>query len=208
MTFVVPYLTYENIGEHVKTFLETYHPSLELPVPIEWIIESDLGLHIHPFPELYRKFKQSGFLSHDRKVIYVDEYQYDNYVEKYRFTLAHEVGHYVMHKSFYEGLSFNYVQEYIEFLQSIPQKEWYWFETHGDSFAGQILVPTEPLEKNCIELLETYRDIYSKHAYIPHEFWTYASNDLSEIFEVNPKVIEIRIRLERLSDKYVDYYHQ
>jgi len=119
MTFMVPYLNYEDVREHARIFLEKYHPLLQLPIPIEWIIESDLGLHIHPFPNLYRIFGQSGFLGRERKVIYIDEYQYDNFVEKYRFSLAHEVGHFVMHESLYEGLSFNSEQEYIEWLHSM-----------------------------------------------------------------------------------------
>ena len=76
MTFDVPYLSYDNVREYAKTFLEKYHPSPELPIPIEWIIESDLNLHIHSIENLYRIFKQSGFLSLDRKVIYIDQYQY------------------------------------------------------------------------------------------------------------------------------------
>ena len=81
MTFNAPYLNYERVGEYVKAFLEKYHPSLQLPIPIEQIIESDLGLHIHPFPNMYRIFRQNGFLGLQRKVIYIDEYQYDNFVE-------------------------------------------------------------------------------------------------------------------------------
>ncbi len=102
MTFKTSYLTYRHVGEYVEDFLKKYHSSLQLPVPIEWIIESDLGLHIVPFPNLYRIFNQSGFLSADRMKIFIDEYQYDNFVEKYRFTLAHEIGHFIMHKSLYE----------------------------------------------------------------------------------------------------------
>jgi hypothetical protein len=96
MTFNAPYLNYERVGEYVKAFLGKYHPSLQLPIPIEWIIESDLGLHIHPFPNMYRIFRQNGFLGLQRQVIYIDEYQYDNFVEMYRFTLAHEVGHFIL----------------------------------------------------------------------------------------------------------------
>jgi len=206
MTFDVPHFTYNDVNEYAENFLKQYHPSLELPIPIEWIIENGLNIHIYPFPELYRIFGQSGFLSHDRKVIYIDEYQYNNFIEKYRFTLAHEVGHFILHESLYKDLSFNSVEEYIQFLKSIPQI--YWFETHGDWFAGQILVPTPKLEEHCIGLLEQYRDVYSQYKYLPHEFWSYASNGLADIFEVNPVVIEIRIRLESLSEKYIDYYQK
>ncbi len=52
MTFKAPYLTYERVGENVNVFLGKYHPSLKLPVPIEWIIEFPLNLRIHPVPNL------------------------------------------------------------------------------------------------------------------------------------------------------------
>ena len=92
----------------------------------------------------------NGFLGRHRKVIYVDEYQYDNFVEKYRFTLAHEVGHFVMHESVYEGLYFDSEQEFMEWLQSRPRNELGWFETQANWFAGQLLVPTWPLQENCV----------------------------------------------------------
>ena len=44
MIFKAPYLTYERVGEYVNVFLGKYHPSLKLPVPIEWIIEFPLNL--------------------------------------------------------------------------------------------------------------------------------------------------------------------
>lgn len=206
MTFKTSYLTYRHVGEYVADFLKKYHSSLQLPIPIEWIIESDLGLHIHSLPNLYRIFGQNGFLGRERKVIYIDEYQYDNFVEKLRFTLAHEVGHFIMHESLYEGLSFNSQQEYIEWLHSRPRNELGWFETQANWFAGQLLVPTEPLKEHCVNLLESNRDQFSKGKYLSHEFWSYASNELAEPFEVNPIVVEIRIRQESFAEKFKDYY--
>lgn len=204
----VPYLTYRDVGRYVERFLEKFHPSLKLPIPIEGIIEFDLNLHIISIPNLYRTFSQSGFLSADRTKIFIDEYQYDNFIEKYRFTPAHEIGHFIMHKSFYEGLSFRTHQEYIEFLESMPQRELYWYETQGDWFAGQLLVPTSQLEKYCVELLESNRDKFSSDEEVSHEFWSYASNELCEPFEVNPVVIEIRIQKESFAEKLKDYYKQ
>ena len=206
MIFKAPYLTYGRVGEYVKIFLEKYHPSLTLPLPIEWVVEFPLNLRIHPVPNLYRIFAQSGFLGRSRKVIYIDEYQYDNFWEKYRFTLAHELGHFVMHKSLYEGLSFDSDQEYLEWLQTRPRNELYWFETHADWFADQLLVPTERLQEQCVSLLESNRERFSGSKFLSSEFWSYASNELAESFEVAPIVIEIRIRKENLPEKFKDYY--
>ncbi len=208
MTFVAPHLTYRHVAQFVEDFLAKFHPSLQLPIPIEGIIEFDLGLDIVPVPYLYKMFSQSGFLSADRTKIFIDEYQYDNFVEKYRFTLAHEIAHFIMHESLYEGLSFDSIQEYIEFIQSMPQRELYWYETQGDWFAGQLLVPTSQLEKFCIDLLESNRDQFSDSKNLSHEFWSYASNELAGPFEVNPIVIEIRIQRESFAEKFKDYYQK
>ena len=54
--------------------------------------------------------------------------------------------------------SFNSEQDFIEYLLSRPTKELYWYETQGDWFAGQLLVPTGQLERFCIDLLESNRD--------------------------------------------------
>jgi Zn-dependent peptidase ImmA (M78 family) len=208
MTFKAPYLTYERVGQYANDFLIRHHPSLELPVPIEWIIESDLNLYIQPFPELYRIFNQSGFLSHNRTVIYIDDYQYDHFVEKYRFTLAHEVGHFVMHRAMYEGLSFDSMQEFIEWLSYRPMNEIGWFETQADWFAGQTLIPISKLETACVELLESNRNIFSNGKRLTNDFWAYASNELAKPFEVNAPVVEIRLKNSGLAEKYQDYYQK
>jgi hypothetical protein len=206
MTIKAPFLRYGEVGKIAEDFLLECHPSLELPIPIEYIIEFNLELNIVPMPNLYRTFRQSGFLSFDRTTIFIDEYQYDNFVEKYRFTLAHEIGHFVLHKALYEGLHFESMQEYIEYLATFPSRELHWFETQAEWFAGQILVPTSQLEKQCIKLLESNKDQFCDGTNLLSDFWSYASNVLAESFDVNPIVVEIRIDREGLSSKYRDYY--
>jgi Zn-dependent peptidase ImmA (M78 family) len=206
MTFKAPYLPYDRVGGFVEDFLDKHHPDRSIPVPIEWIIESNLGIDIVPVPFLYRTFRNSGFLTADRKSIYIDEYQYDNFIEKYRFTLAHEVGHLIMHESIYEGISFTSIQEYIEFMDSIQNDDFYWFETQAEWFAEQLLVPASKLEESCVDLLEANRSRFSKFEYLPIDFWSYAANEISDIFDVNSPVIENRIRHLSFSDKYSTYY--
>lgn len=208
MTFEAPYLPYVRVGEYANQFLKTHHPSLKLPIPIEWIIESSLKLRIHPFPNMYRIFNQNGFLSQSRKVIYIDEYQYDNFVEKYRFTLAHEVGHFIMHEFLYEGLTFDCDENFLKWIDTRPRSEVNWLESQANWFAGLVLVPFEQLEKQCIELLDLNHIRFSDSDYLPREFWSYASNDLAELFEVSPKVVEIRIERENFGERFKYYYHK
>ena len=162
MKLEIPYLTYSDIGERAQVFLTEYHPLFEIPIPIEQIVDVKLGLDIVPIPNLYKNFGLSGYLTRDHSAIFVDQFQADNYEEKCRYTLAHEVGHYVLHKSFYESLPFETSDEYVRWRVSIPPEEMSWFETHGDWFAGQILVPTNQLEEICLQVVEKYRDLFSK----------------------------------------------
>ena len=201
MKLEIPYLTYSDIGERAQVFLTEYHPLFEIPIPIEQIVDVKLGLDIVPIPNLYKNFGLSGYLTRDRSAIFVDQFQADNYEEKCRYTLAHELGHYVLHKSFYESLPFETSDEYVRWRVSIPPEEMSWFETHGDWFAGQILVPTNHLEEICLQVVEKYRDLFSKFETIPDDIWSYISNEVASYFEVNSPVVEIRIKKENIPQK-------
>ena len=202
MKLRIPFLTYSDIGQKVDAFLNEYHPSIEIPVPIEEIIELKINLNIFPYPRLFKDHALNGFLSHDLSTISVDEYQYEQLNEKYRFTLAHELGHYILHKSFYENLpGFKNPDEYIEWRLSIPHEDISWFETHGDWFAEQVLVPSSRLEDICNEVVNRHKDIFSKLKTIPDDVWSYISNEVARYFEVNPPVVEIRIKREKIPER-------
>jgi hypothetical protein len=76
-----------------------------------------------------------------------------------------------------------------------------WFETHADWFAEQILVPLNCLEASCLEVIDNYQHIFSKFKVIPDDFWSYISKEVERPFEVNPPVIELRIKRSGLADR-------
>lgn len=201
MKLPIPYLTYPEIGKRAQEFLCQYHPSFELPIPVERIIDVKMGLDIVPFPNLYRDFGLSGYLSRDRTAIFVDQLQSEQYEEKFRYTLAHELGHYVLHESCYKNLSFRLPDEYVDWRESIAPEDVSWFETHGDWFAGHVLVPTRQLEEVCRTMAVEYHEILTQFQENPEDFWSYASNEIANAFEVNPPVVEIRIKKESIPTK-------
>ena len=162
---------------------------------------SSLGIDIFPFPRLYKDFGQNGFLSRDRTTIYVDEIQSEEFPEKYRFTWPMNSGIIFCTKIFMRTLSFESVAEYIQWKLSVPQVEIGWFETHADWFAEQILVPINCLEASCLEVIDNYQHIFSKFKVIPDDFWSYISKEVARPFEVNPPVIELRIKRSGLADR-------
>lgn len=201
MNIELKHLTYKEIGQRARVFLSQYHPDSEIPVPIEKIVDVKMGLDIYPFPRLYKEHGQNGFLTADRKVIYVDEYQYDHYYEKYCFTIAHEIGHFILHRNCYETLAYSSIEEYIKWRLSEDPDVIEWYEKQADWFAEQVLVPTGWLERVCRRVIEKHREQLSVLRTVPEDFWSYASNEIAEYFQVNPPVIEIRIRREGLAQK-------
>ncbi len=201
MKLDIPFLAYQDVAKRAQYLLEQYHPSLELPIPIEEIVELKIGLDIFPFPRLYKDHKLSGFLSRDRSTIYVDEIQFDQFNEKFRFTLAHELGHYVLHKSCYENLPFKTPDDYTKWRMAIAPEDISWFETHGNWFAGRLLVPTIRLEEICVSIVAKYQDTFSKFRSIPEDIWSYISNEVARYFEVNPQVVETQIKKENIPNR-------
>ena len=106
MNIEVPTLSYENIREIAEQFLAVHWPSRTIPIPIEEIIELNLKINIAPLPNLWRDFRIDGYLNSNRNTICVDQYQYETLNEKYRFTLAHELGHYLLHEEIYKSGDF------------------------------------------------------------------------------------------------------
>ena len=72
-----PFLSIKDIKSEANAFLSRYHPDRRMPVPIEEIVEMQLGLDIVPMPNLRNDFGIDGYLSQDRTTIWVDEYQYN-----------------------------------------------------------------------------------------------------------------------------------
>ena len=84
---------------------------------------------------------------------------------------------------------------------SITPEDISWFETHGDWFAGHVLVPTNRLEEICLKVVSKYQDKFLKFKTIPDEIWSYISNEVATYFDVNPPVVEIRIKKENIPAK-------
>ncbi len=141
----VPRLSYEQIRVQADNFLARHNPSKRIPVPIEEIVEFSLGLNIIPLPDLQKIFDIVGFISSDFKSINVDKFVLENREGRYRFSLAHEVGHYWLHKDCLSTFTFNSINEWKRFETDIDDESNAWLEFQANSFGGLVLVPRDPL---------------------------------------------------------------
>ncbi len=142
--FRPPVLSYEDIRQRATEFLHEYCEPLEVPVPIESIVEFDLAMDVIPKLGLESSLDVAAFLSSDLEYIYVDEATMKHSVERYRFSLAHEVGHYWLHDAFYRQHPIGSIEDFKTAQRAISE-DYKWFEFHANSFAGLVLVPPVPL---------------------------------------------------------------
>lgn len=142
----VPYQSYAATEAHAERFLAKYDPSDTIPVPIEMIVEHELHLDIVPVPGLFRRVGVTGFLSNDCQEIFVDQFDFERHEARYRFTLAHEVGHLVLHGTFYREAKIRSSADFLRFREAILAEDLERLEIQAMNFAGAVLMPRGPLQ--------------------------------------------------------------
>ncbi|MEK6679458.1 MAG: ImmA/IrrE family metallo-endopeptidase [Nitrospirota bacterium] len=198
----IPIHSYEDLRKKADEFLVTYNPSGAIPVPIEEIVEFDFGINVVPVLGLQREFEVEGFTSSDLKNIYVDEYVYTDYLNRYRFTLAHEIGHIILHRNLYNANRFSSIAGWKEFINSMTEEEHGWLEYQGYAFAGLVLVPRESLIKHTSELV---KKIKGKKISLEQNWdfaWELIIAHLGKAFQVSSSVIEKRVDKDGIKEKY------
>ena len=158
--FKAPYFSLRGNCERGRRIsCATYCPRLQIPVPIEHIVEFRFEIDIVPMPGLQEGFDVVAFLTKDLREIRVDDYVYRRRPTRYRFSLAHELAHRVLHSEVWREISFDDVASWKAFVtDSIPEKEYSYLEFHANFFAGQILVPSSELAPRFRECVRMAKD--------------------------------------------------
>jgi hypothetical protein len=198
MPFKAPDFRYEDLRRHAEEFLSQYHPSRKIPVPIEEIIDLGFGIDIVPMPG-FGNFDTVAYISSDLKEIRVDEFVYNHRSNRYRFSLAHEIGHRVLHADLFQQFRFSDVTSWKRFMtDEIPLEQYRYLEFHANAFAGLILVPAAELRAAFFDYVEKAQD----HGIDFDESGTgareAAEEHLAGIFDVSPEVIHKRIEFDKL----------
>jgi Zn-dependent peptidase ImmA (M78 family) len=145
---LVPFRTFEEIEKEALRFLTQYNPNKTIPVPIEEIVEFDIAVNIFPTHRLRERINVEGFITSDLKMLYVDENVMKRYPNRYRFTLAHEIAHWYLHKDYISSTTVNNPDEWKTINFNRPPEEHRKLEFQANEFAGRILVPSLALSRS------------------------------------------------------------
>jgi Zn-dependent peptidase ImmA (M78 family) len=179
---------------------KTHWPSGEVPIEVEEILWR-VGLRLEPLQSLKEDGDVDALLRGDLKTIVVDndEYMDDRMINRIRFSIAHELGHFVLHADVYRGISHHSVEDWIDFVQHVPEPQWGYMEQHAYEFAGRLLVPVERLKAElsaAAKEAETAGFVdWDKSGDAARE---YVANSLCRLFGVSSQVIEKRLIREKL----------
>ena len=192
MSLPIQRLSYQKIGQIADQFLANYHPGLSLPIPIEEIAEQKLNLRIHEQMNLKKDYDVDGFLISDLTAIFIDFDLYMNFENRTRFTIAHEIGHRILHGKIFKQLNINSVDKLNELAIKITDDEYRWLEYQAYSFASQVLVPKDLL----------FAEIKKRIGKIPKletpEVLATIAQDLLNIFQVSGEVMLRRLEKEKI----------
>lgn len=194
MTLPIPKYSYEDLRGKAAAFLREHHPAKSIPIPIEQIVEFHFGINIIPIPGLQRVHDVDAFLSNDLKSIMVDMSMMESRSpNRYRFSLAHELGHAVLHQGVYAQMKFSSIEEWKTQITAISDADREWLEWQAPSFAGLILVPGEPLSEQLQKGLQWAAEQGFSVEEAPELAKGYISSWLGKFFEVSSQVIEKRL---------------
>jgi hypothetical protein len=193
----IAYLTDDEIRQVAEDLLVHYSSALiPVPVPIEEIVEIHLRLEIIPFRAYKQRFSADGSISTDLTNITVDEEAMNRYPSRYRFTLAHEVGHLLLHRDYIQSLAHDEVADWKASLLGTTPTDRSRMEYQASQFAGCLLVPREPLAT----AFEEARQLLEKRGFDIAELSDIAMDTISgaiaKQFEVSTQVVSIRLKKE------------
>lgn len=194
------FVSTEHLEGVARSFLTKHHPSGEIPIPIEEIVEFGLGLNIIPIPNLYREFSIEGWLSVDRRSISVDQTQLEQFETRFRFTLAHEVSHLILHGDLYSERRLGSLEEWIQHCLSLDPALVDSYEWQARNLAGRILVPEFELIQRARKYLDKIPDELRQNS-DPQAILGAVAFPLADDFNVHEVVVQIRLIGDRVGQR-------
>lgn len=194
----VPYQSDEEIWQAVETFRISKDCQAYVFPPVDSLSLAEIVLHLDAilFDNLFAKYSVDAALLFDLTGIYIDKQAYmdwdnnDKWEEKrLRFSIAHEIGHVILHRDEILNSNFVSVKEFKKWAGK--RDDCNSAEYQAQEFAGRLLVPKR-------KLIEIY-DYYCKKAKVANPQWRELkgmrerlARKIAPRFGVTYKVIETR----------------
>lgn len=192
--FKTPYISSDKIRKLAESARSEFWGN-ETPVDIEKVLMK-LKINIIPINNLLSYINFDSFISSDWKNVYVDNNAYcdDFKYRRVRFSMAHELGHLILHKEIYKSLEIKSLEDYYRFYKDAPGDQYSYLETQANSFAGYFLVPRNVLLVEKEKLIKKLRAKLEGSGAENADLTEYIIEALAEQFNVSPGPIRIALQ--------------
>lgn len=201
-------MTYQDIWQRVEDFRKQHAPKLnadKIPLDLVTFVELDLKLDLIPYDGLKDEFSADAAVLGDFSGFYIDGYIFDrletashSQLNRLRFSLAHELGHYVLHKDRYESeniTDFDRLKDWLNYHSGDKDE----IEHEANEFAGRLLVPIEVLGPIFEKWATALDASYGPHGWQKREdLRNDVCDRLSQKFGLHPQGISTRLHRENL----------
>lgn len=192
-----PFLSGETIRKKADLFRQKFWDN-SAPIEIEEIIELKLRLQIVPIPELQKFCDTDALITSNWDLVYVDNGKYldDRYKNRLRFSFAHEIGHFILHKDIYSIFGIKNVEDFYRMIEQITQEQYGYFETQANKFANYLLIPREKLiaeKSKLIKIKDGLKEVISSKKTDKKTVDSYMANPIAKIFGVSEEAAEIAL---------------
>lgn len=194
----------DQIRARVEEIRNSYDFLLNGDLPVDVLTFAELELKLEPIlvPGLIAKFRIEAAIGFDFQTLYVDHDQYLNIDpnkpwkhRRFMFSVAHELGHYFLHKDIPQTENYSSIEKYHEWTRSY-NGEIYTLEQEANEFAGALLVPHQRLDAIVQEKLALFREQFPADGSLPPMARDMFCEVAADRFQVNPQVIGVRLDRE------------
>jgi hypothetical protein len=118
----------------------------EIPVKILELIEFNLQMELRPISSMKKNCDTEAALL-DLNTIAVDSDSFLNpsFQNRLHFSVAHELGHTVLHLEIIKTTKFDAIQEWLDFYGEIVESEYDMLELQANEFARRLLISKGPI---------------------------------------------------------------
>lgn len=149
-------MTNQELIQKANEFLTKYNSKKQIPVPIEEIVELSCNFKVISAPGLKELLETDSYICIDQRIIVIDDLIYRKYQSRSRFSYAHEIAHFCLHRDL-EGFSqITTRDDYKNFQISISNEERKRIEYQAYRFAGYVLLPRDIFNNEVNKFIESF----------------------------------------------------
>lgn len=192
-----PVLDWKTIAQKAGAFAVEYQlAGRPFPLDVEDIAEFDLGMEIRLVPGLLEEIDSPAQIApgDGRLIITVDADQYRQQTSFYRYSVAHEIGHYVLHREWLEKVwhLVDSTRSWKMVVLDRSEDDYKWIEGQAEEFASYLLAPETIFEPFLFKQIAALSQITTSLQ--AEDVLPYLANPVAEFFGVSNAAAQARIR--------------